>query len=428
MAVIQDRTRLEIRESIGRAMGAIIGVATGGGDTSSLIDELRLAGGDDEHIGKFVQINSATNITAGDQSRVSDYSGSGHDATCSPVFDGAVAAGDTYEMWPEHFDPDEINDMIERAASDVARLNLKPKKATGKFTLSNVYEYAFLSGFETLHMVEYVANVGIEHDIHLCEYAWDELVDGDVTASADSTYNVEGSACLKLVVAAGCGAGDILATENITSLDITDCDQVEIFIRSSVALDAGDLQLLLDNTAQCASPVETINIPATTANTDTHHVLTLANPQSDSAIVSVGIKMVTDKGAFTLYVDRIKAVKSTSREYRELNPQYWDIVKDTTNYLKLTPSGMSVVGNNNNLRLSGLQLPDIMDADTDTSDIDSEYIIEFCLGYIMLNHSFKESLDIENLDEKGKAHMAMAEIKKKKMSNNYPNNTRLIGA
>jgi hypothetical protein len=80
-----------------------------------------------------------------------------------------------------------------------------------------------------------------------------------------------------------------------------------MWIKSSVNLNAGDLQLLLDDTAQCPSPLETLNIPAVPANNWQYVTMTLSNPSSCTAIISIGIKMVVDKGAFTLRVDDIKA-------------------------------------------------------------------------------------------------------------------------
>lgn len=424
--VIQDRYRYQIRQSIGRAIGVIVGEATSTVDTTSLIDTVNLLGADDEHNGKQVIIYDATgSIVDGEIQRVTDFAGSSNDATTT-AFTASITDGDKFEMWPYSIRISDVNDIINRAIIDASQEGLQPKQTTGNFTLSNIYEYAWLSGFEGVYMVEYVNNIGIEHDIHMCEAAWDELVDGDVTAALDTSFNVEGSGCLKLTVAAGCDANDILATDSIDSLDISDCDQVEVWIRSSVALDAGDLQLLLDNTAQCASAVESLDIPATLANTGTHHVISLANPESDTAIISVGVKMVTDKGAFTLYVDRIKAVKSTSREYRELNPKYFELVKGSTNYLKLTTAGKSVAGDNNNLRISGYALPSLMTADTDVCELDPEYVVSWSLAHLLLYHAPARNLDVHNREKLGEKHLLIAERKKMAMSINFDMDVRML--
>ena len=144
--------------------------------------------------------------------------------------------------------------------------------------------------------------------IENCDDAWSESVDTDVTSTADTSDYKAGSASAKLEVVAGASAGDILATEAITSLDLSKASEVRLWIKCSVATASGDLQLLLDDTANCASPLETLDIPALSANTWTQVTLPLANPGSDTAIISVGLKYVTDLGACTIWIDDVKGV------------------------------------------------------------------------------------------------------------------------
>jgi len=147
--------------------------------------------------------------------------------------------------------------------------------------------------------------------IHPCELVWDEFVAANVVATADATVYKKGTKSCKLAVAAGASTG-ILASDNIASTDLSHCTKVGMWIRSSVALSSGDLKLLLDDTALCASPLETINIPAVAAgeiNTWKYVKLTLAAAGSDTAIISVGINMAVDKGAFDFYVDDIRGLE-----------------------------------------------------------------------------------------------------------------------
>ena len=97
----------------------------------------------------------------------------------------------------------------------------------------------------------------------------------------------------------------ILGSEAISSIDISASTTVTLQVQSSVATNSGDMQLLLDDTANCASPLETLDLPALVADKWTSVVLTLANPASDVAIISVGLKMAVDKGAFRFTIDNI---------------------------------------------------------------------------------------------------------------------------
>jgi hypothetical protein len=143
-----------------------------------------------------------------------------------------------------------------------------------------------------------------------CEDAWNESVDGDVTATASNTTGMVmvGTYSCKLVMGSGIDAGDILATEAMGALDISGCDYLAAWIYSTVDLAAGDIQILLDEDAVCASPSESLDVTAVTADTWTRVALPMAAAGSTrNAIISVGVKMVTALGAFTLYLDDIQA-------------------------------------------------------------------------------------------------------------------------
>jgi hypothetical protein len=134
-------------------------------------------------------------------------------------------------------------------------------------------------------------------------------VDGDVNCTADASIFKRGTKSCKLIVAAGCSAGDKLAAAAFTAKNLSSYTKIGFWIYSTVTLISGDLALMLDNTAACASPLETISIPAVpAANTWTYVKCTLANPATDLAIISVGIQMVNDVGGFTVYIDDLRAL------------------------------------------------------------------------------------------------------------------------
>lgn len=146
--------------------------------------------------------------------------------------------------------------------------------------------------------------------IHDCEAAWDELVDGDATVTLDTTIEKQGSGCVKMAVGAGLADGDIIATDNITSLDLDTpvSETIVLWVRCSKARASGDLQLLIDETAECPTPSETLNIPALAADTWTQCTLTLADPGASdlNAIISVGLKFTANAEACDIYVDHIR--------------------------------------------------------------------------------------------------------------------------
>jgi hypothetical protein len=105
-----------------------------------------------------------------------------------------------------------------------------------------------------------------------------------------------------------------------------------------------------------------------------------------------------------------------------MNPDYWHIVKGTTNYLELTDYGLMVALPLQQLRLTGYGAPALFTDDTTDSEIDPEFIVDWSLAEILLNNAKK--LDIEGRVKLGERHLMMMERKKLQMSTNFKQNTR----
>lgn len=405
---IQGMNRGEMRRIIGPSLGICqLGASNSTTDTSSLIDTLYLHGADNEHNGKQVMIYDATgSIADGSISFVSDYDSATQDATCSPVFSASITSGDKYELWKTPWLISDVNSAIDEAILKASARCLQVKQTEATFTKSDTYQYNCLSGFKAVHKVEYEDSIGTAVVVDDCETVW--TAGTNVTASLDTTFKQEGNACVKLVVAAGAAAGAVLGYGTISAKDISGCDKVEISLYSTIALTAGYLDLVLDDTAACVSATESLDIPAMAANTWYRHIITLANPLSDTAIISVGLVNTTDVGACTLYVDYIRAVDSMSRNYAILNPQQWGLVKASTPLLQLTSSGLGVTGTTKLLRINGLAIPAMLTDDTTDSEVDPDYIINMARGLLMTSHAKSSSLDFDNRQEKGEQFMSLA--------------------
>jgi hypothetical protein len=169
--------------------------------------------------------------------------------------------------------------------------------------------YALLKTAEEASTPTHFRYVGIQNAqmIHDCETAWDEQAVANVTQSADAVNFKVGlkSAKFDILVAASTG---IVGSKAITALDLTTRKGLTLWIKSNVALNANDFQILLDDTALCASPIETLNIPAVLQNVWTKVYLPFATPASLTAVVAVGLKMAVDKGAIVVNIDDVRAL------------------------------------------------------------------------------------------------------------------------
>lgn len=137
-----------------------------------------------------------------------------------------------------------------------------------------------------------------------CETAFNEQVVSNVTQTADSTDFKVGFNSAKFAIGSSFTTG-IIGSKAVSSFSLAGKSTVSLWIKSDVACSANDLQLLLDDTANCASPLETINLPALLANVWTRIDLTLASAGNDTAIISIGLKLTVDKGAQNVWVDDI---------------------------------------------------------------------------------------------------------------------------
>ncbi len=141
-----------------------------------------------------------------------------------------------------------------------------------------------------------------------CEDAWTEYVQANVTSTADGVEKKFGAASAKMAVADAAAVGR-LATEDIGPVDLSPYKYLKVWVRSSVGLDDGDISILLDEHAQCVSPLKDLSIGAISADTWTELLLDMGDTAGLTDIISIGIDMDVDKGIFDFWVDQVRATK-----------------------------------------------------------------------------------------------------------------------
>lgn len=368
MAIIASQTRKQLRQSIGYNLGAMFTSTTtsaGGADFLSFIDD-NLDEADDYINGRW--FIGGTGSNDGVIRVVADFDGGSKTASLRTAAAAQIGSAADYELWEEP--PQRIHDFINRAIRSITRKGAPPARDLSLHTASPIRVYSVPTSVVGIQRIELRERYAGEI-LHKCDSVWDELVDGDVTATADSEDKREGNASNKFVLAAGMSAGDIIATQDIVSTDLSRYTHVELWVKSTVATAAGDLQLLLDNTASCASPLETLNIPALTADTWTWVRLALANPELDTAIISIGLENNVDIGAATLHIDGLEATMEGSETWTPVHPNFWAIDRDGRQIVFHPDAelGHCLV------KLLGAQKPTVLTSDSQSCDVEPEYII-----------------------------------------------------
>ena len=370
MAIVQGRTRAQLRQSVGYNLGAVyVSSASGNGSTTTIVDNT-LIGADDNHNGKWVIFNDASG-NSGQTTRVSDYTSSSTTLTLSPAVDASSATSDTYEMWDDIYSPARVNEFINQAIIDATGHAYDPVEKLDLHTDGKSLRFDIPSGLSMIQDIYYRDKVDFTR-LHACASVFDESVDSDFTVALDTKDKKQGTQSCKFTIAAGASAGD-LATDSITSKDISGYDYVEFWVKSTVATSAGNLKVHLDDTANCASPVESISIPALSADTWTFVRDKIDNPELCSAIISVGLEFDSDLGACTVWLDDISAVKNDSAQWMKMPRNLWRIDKEAKDIV--LDDYAHGVARYNLLKLVGGDKPALLTSDSDTSEIDEQYII-----------------------------------------------------
>jgi len=390
MPAIHGRTREQLRQHIGRTLGAVhISSAASNGSTTTLVTDTLVLGGADNHIGSWVRFTSGDDDA--ETRRVTDSAISSNVTTLTikPALSATSSSGDGYELWKGDYNPDDIDDFINQAIMTATGWVYDPIENISLHGDGKQARFDIPSGISMISKVEYRDKVSATR-IHAAGATFDEKTDSDFTQSLDTKDRKQGSQSLKMVIAAGASAGDFV-TDSIASKNLSGYDTIEMWVKSTVATSAGNLKLLLDDTASCASPLETLSIPALSADTWTFVRMSLANPETDTAIISVGLEYDSDIGACTVWIDDISAVANDTAEWATLDRRNWKIDKEARDLI-LMRDGQSAVGYRL-IKITGGDKPALLTADSSTTEIDEDYIIANTITLALLASSGGPSID-----------------------------------
>ena len=460
MAVIQGRTREQLRQSIGYNLGAMrtsTVTSAAASPTTKFVDNTLTMGGADRFNGRWVVFQDADDAANdGLIRRITDseVASNVYTITFMPASPAAIAANDTYEIWEDKYPPQRINDFINQAIIDATGHAYTYKENISLHGDGSTARFDIPTTMQMVQRVEYRSKV-ISKSIHRADVAFDEqttivgtTLDGAISSTSATSVPVDsasilradqvilvgseqmsitsissntltvsrgynsttaathsdgasvlifpvvdtqdrkqGTASNKIILSTSAGTNQIV-TDSITSTDLSKYDTIEMWVKItglSSATTAGDLQLLLDNTASCASPIETINMPAISPDTWTFVRLTLANPETDTAIISIGLKQVSDLAAVTIWIDDIVAVEKDTAEWSTLDRRNWKIDKASRDLI-LTRDGQDALGYAL-IKITGGDKPALLTTDSGTTEVGDSYIIATAAALALISSS-----------------------------------------
>jgi hypothetical protein len=164
-----------------------------------------------------------------------------------------------------------------------------------------------------------------------CDAIWTAVSPNSVTL--DTSNKQQGTASVRANVNESHATG-LVCYRNITALDLTGYDWVRFWVRCLSDLDAGDLQLKLDDSQGCGSPVKSLDIPALVSGVWHEHQVLLGDTSGLSAIASVGLSVAVDKGAISVWLDNIRALKDSHKwEDDELDRHIAHALRELSHYI-----------------------------------------------------------------------------------------------
>ena len=397
MAVVQGRTRAQLRQSIGYNLGAIyVSSGSGTGTTTTIVDNT-LIGADDNHIGKWVIFNDASASTV-ETSRVSDYTSSSTTLTVSPAFALAPVANDTYELWDDIYSPARIDDLINQAVLDATGHAYDPVEKLDLHTDGTTQRFDIPSGLSMIQNIYYRSSVDFTR-LHACATTFDETTDDEFTQALDTKDKKQGAQSLKITLSSSAEADDVIA-DSITSVNLAGYDTIEMWVKSTVATSAGNLKLHLDSatiteaTAHASQTDEALSIQALSADTWTFVRMSLDNPESDTAIVSIALEQDADLGACTVWLDDISVVKNDSAQWEKIPRHLWKIDKEAKDIV--LDNYAHGTARYNLLKLVGGDKPALLTTDSATSEIDEQYVISRATALAFASASGGPNTDPDN--------------------------------
>ena len=416
--VIQKRTRQQIRQSIGYNLGAIYTGTATGGTNNTLIDVNTFRGGDDNYNGKIIIVTDASDGTTQTTQYANNYTASNNTIQFQQNASFTVASGDTYEIWDATYNPTAINEFINQAILDVTGQVYDPQESlslhsdgyNSRFDLPS--DFAMVNKIQTRDKMQWTS-------LHTCDTAFDGAAVSNFTSATDTKDKKRGSASLKFTLddSSGVAAGAIL-TSDITSKDISQYDYLECWIKSSIATSANNLKISLDNTADCVSPLETLNIPALSANTWTYVRVQLSNPHLDTAIISIGLEQDVDIGSGAVYyvwLDDIKVVENDTITWETIPNNLWHIDKEAQQIV-FTTDGVSFTGYKL-MKLTGGDKPALLSSDTTASEIDDGYVINKATALALSANSGGPATDPDSNRQQAAFYYGMSEQNKRAFPN-----------
>ena len=139
--------------------------------------------------------------------------------------------------------------------------------------------------------------------------------------------------------------------------------------------------------------------------------MALANPETDTAIISIGLEYDSDLGACQVRLDDIKVVQNDTAEWTIFPKHLWKIDRSARDLI-LSDSGRLEAGYTL-LKITGGDKPALLTTETATSEVDDSYIIARATGLAFAAASGGTGTDPDQKRQQAAFWLGLAEQSKR---------------
>ena len=129
----------------------------------------------------------------------------------------------------------------------------------------------------------------------------------NATSSINTTDKKEGTGSADVTAASGFATGTAAYKDLDATVDISKLDSIALWVKSDINTAAGDIEIVVDDTAGCGSPLENLDLPVLVTSTWSLVTLGISDNSDMTAIKCVGLFIAVDNGTQNVKMDEIVA-------------------------------------------------------------------------------------------------------------------------
>lgn len=380
MPVLQGRTREELRVHVGHLLNAVrlLEADATTSTTTFVTDDIPITTADDAN-GKWLVFTGGQSNIDGEIRQITDSSVSSNRVTLTfyPSLGNAPASPATAELWDQWYDPVTIHNFINQTIVDATGHIFDPVEDISLHT-GGASRFDIPTTFEVLYDV--YLRTQDSSTLVIPVQTWDESVAGDFTVTEDTEDLLFGRSATQFAIDSSVSNGD-LASDSITSLDLSAYTHIEFPIKVRDTVVASDLILRLSATASGAETDKLIAIPAITQDTDTWVRVAMTdnfNPSAATDIISVALEMNANAGDNIVWVGEIRATRNDGDRWVQMPRHLWMVDKESRDLVFIR--GGEDVADYRLMKLKGGDNPVLLTADGTATEVPESYIIYRTVG------------------------------------------------